>query len=357
MLPLHAGSCFLRRAVAFFLALCLIFGAAGLEAATESNESASGICVRPRPAPDQAAYVYCRASAWLDALEQAVAWLPASAERRLWEMDLTSRSARLALAALLFPVGASTPDISASPEVRVFLDIRPEDNLASIWADPEKLLLEIAIIDEMRFTLAAMRAFWPDAHKEGDVSSGQTDLAEAINALWELASSSQGDALSELSLSSPAMIKAARNSSLPAMLLLAKARAALDAEMPQDAQALAAQAFEACENRLSEADANDKAWTMLSAWASYLRGLAHWRLNQDALARQDLEKAASLARAVGVHLPLLASITLASAELLRHRGFTSQMCKELEEACALGSCGDLAAARRKGMCGARDEKP
>lgn len=350
---LHAESGFRSRIALFFLALCLMVWPVGIEAVNSAPESVAGICLRPQPFPNQEAYLFCRANAWLDALQKALPFLPASAERHLWEMDLNSEAGRLALAGLLFPVEASTPDISASPEVRVFLAINQEYDLAPIWANPERLLMEIALIDEMRFTLDEMRANF----QSGENSTSDTpEFSRALDALWRLAVPVEDDVMPTLSISSSAMKNAAAISSQPPMVLLAKAQAALDAEMPQDAQALAAKAFIACEKRLVTTDANDKAWTMLLAWSSYLRGLAHWRLNQDALARGDLDKAAKLAREVGVQLPLLASITLASAELSRHRGFTPQMCKELEEACALGSCAELAAARRQGLCAKSDDK-
>lgn len=325
------------------------------------------MCIKPQGAPVVEAYRFCRASAWLDALRHASDSLSADSERRLWEMDWTNETARQALAAMLFPVSTSTPDISASPEVRVYLSSEAPRYVSTIFARPEKLLLEMALLDETRFMLEEMRqilahslvageAASPGGSEEDSLaqcegaSSRLAELADALDALWLLASTRHENNSEAFDFASPLFLEAAGRSSLPAPLLLARAMEALDAQMPQAAQNFATKALEAIEGRQSHAGAETEAWAMLLAWGHYLRGTAQARLNQDALASNDLDKAAKLLDGVGWESPLLTSISLARAGLLRQRGQFSEMCAQLEKACALGACGELATARRQGQC-------
>lgn len=87
--------------------------------------------------------------------------------------------------------------------------------------------------------------------------------------------------------------------------------------------------------------------------ARYVRALAHWRLQQLALAEEDLDAALRATPApVGsaAHDALRRGILRARGALRMLRGNTDGMCEDLTAACALGDCEGLAAVRGRGQC-------
>ena len=81
-----------------------------------------------------------------------------------------------------------------------------------------------------------------------------------------------------------------------------------------------------------------------------LRGLAHWRQNQLALAEKDLSKAVSLLKETGLPLSSRGELFLDLGALRQVRRDMTGMCSAYREACALGLCAALAASRRQGLC-------
>ena len=345
MLPsLRARIIFLRLATC----LCILcFRAACAQAA--SHEPVFGLCFRPAPLVEPASYMFCRSSAWLQALAKVSPLLPAAVERRLWELDLSGPEVRLAAAALLYPPAASTPDISASREIRVFLDEKPRKLASDIFKTPEKLFVEIVLQDETRFILREMEEIWQGGHIEQEsVKERLNELAASLKMLWKLATKLPDEKGVEL-FASPLFTEAMKEKNDFAILSLMKTNAALEAKMPQKAQELAAHTLVEIEKSLAEEGTNALAWRYLSGWARYFQGMAQWQLNQTALARNDFDKAVEIASQY--EGPLLTNLKLAMAALARARGDKAEMCKELEKACALGSCSELAEARRQGACG------
>ena len=87
--------------------------------------------------------------------------------------------------------------------------------------------------------------------------------------------------------------------------------------------------------------------------ARYVRALAHWRLQQLALAEEDLDAALRATPApVGssAHDARRRGILRARGALRMLRGNTDGMCEDLTAACALGDCEGLAAVRGRGQC-------
>lgn len=87
--------------------------------------------------------------------------------------------------------------------------------------------------------------------------------------------------------------------------------------------------------------------------ARYVRALAHWRLQQLALAEEDLDAALRATPApVGsaTHDARRRGILRARGALRMLRGNTDGMCEDLTAACALGDCEGLAAVRGRGQC-------
>ena len=98
------------------------------------------------------------------------------------------------------------------------------------------------------------------------------------------------------------------------------------------------------------------------AHAHYVRALAHWRLQQLALAEADLDAALELANFAqgpapappqegqGVRRIGLSRCLRARGAVRLLRGNAGGMCADLRAACALGDCAALAEARRQGEC-------
>lgn len=118
-------------------------------------------------------------------------------------------------------------------------------------------------------------------------------------------------------------------------LLLAEAR--LRAGLPQ-------QCMEAASAALSLAPD--------MARARYIRALAHWRLQQLALAEEDLDTALRITAT-----PEETAVDNRRRDILRARGAlrmlrgnTAGMCEDLKAACVLGDCEGLSAVRGRGQC-------
>ena len=89
------------------------------------------------------------------------------------------------------------------------------------------------------------------------------------------------------------------------------------------------------------------------ARARYVRALAHWRLQQLALAEEDFDAALRATPApVGsaAHDGRRRGILRARGALRLLRGNAVGMCEDLTAACALGDCEGLAAVRGRGQC-------
>lgn len=87
--------------------------------------------------------------------------------------------------------------------------------------------------------------------------------------------------------------------------------------------------------------------------ARYVRALAHWRLQQLALAEEDLDAALRATPApIGsaAHDARRRGILRARGALRMLRGNSEGMCEDLTAACALGDCEGLAAVRGRGQC-------
>ena len=307
-----------------------------------------GVCSRPLPAVEPAAFFFCRSAAWLEALEAAEKQLPRDADIQLWKLDLSGQAIKTALAAYLFKTGATTPDISASPEIRVYLEPFEEKRLAPVLARPDSLLVLAAMFQEMRATLAEMRGLWPADVASAPAAEDRLNLlGKDLASLWK---SAQAIANAPPENSSDE-IELAGIADLPVFTALAQGWADLAVKKPQAASLQAGKAIDECGERLAEAANDSQPWQFLMAKALYLRGLAQSQLKQFALARNDFEKALAIMENFSPSLPLQVSLRLAQAGLLRSRGQIAAMCAELERACALGSCAQLAEARRQGECG------
>ncbi|WP_291449027.1 tetratricopeptide repeat protein [Desulfovibrio sp.] len=331
------------------------------------------------PVTREAAWAHARASAWLAALHRAVIAFP---QRREIRMGAVAPAERLALAAQLYraaaPPLADAPDAAKAPDtaedsplhVALSLTSRPQAGTELILAlrNPELLALRHTLISETRDALEIMDRHWPGgtAAVRGTVPAAKTpetaaspsertkrDFRQArdwqrmgarLNGLWLAQAAldltpegwlTRADALSTLE-------QAARQAPRSPTVRLLLAEAQLQRNLPQ-------QSIESCTEALRLAPGSN----LISGRARYIRALAHWRLQQLALAEDDLNAA--------LHTRSTSAPQGAEqARRLRARGAVRMlrrnypgMCADFSAACALGDCEGLAVARAQKYCRTR----
>lgn len=323
------------------------------------------------PVTREAAWAHARASAWLAALHRAVIAFP---QRREIRMGAVAPAERLALAAQLYraaaPPLADTPNAAKAPDttedsplhVALSLTSRPQAGTELILAlrNPELLALRHTLISETRDTLEIMDRHWPGGTaalqpatpgvKTPEVERGFWQardwqrMGARLNGLWlaqaALDLTPEGwltgaDALSTLE-------RAAREAPRSPTVRLLLAEAQLQRNLPQ-------QSIESCTEALRLAPGSN----LISRRARYIRALAHWRLQQLALAEDDLNAA------LHTRTPS-APQGAEQARRLRARGAVRMlrrnypgMCADFSAACALGDCEGLAVARAQKYCRTR----
>ena len=323
------------------------------------------------PVTREAAWAHARASAWLAALHRAVIAFP---QRREIRMGAVAPAERLALAAQLYraaaPPLADTPNAANAPDtaedsplhVALSLTSRPQAGTELILAlrNPELLALRHTLISETRDTLEIMDRHWPGGTaalqpatpgvKTPEVERGFWQarnwqrMGARLNGLWlaqaALDLTPEGwltgaDALSTLE-------RAAREAPRSPTVRLLLAEAQLQRNLPQ-------QSIESCTEALRLAPGSN----LISGRARYIRALAHWRLQQLALAEDDLNAA------LHTRTPS-APQGAEQARRLRARGAVRMlrrnypgMCADFSAACALGDCEGLAVARAQKYCRTR----
>ena len=158
-------------------------------------------------------------------------------------------------------------------------------------------------------------------------------LAAAIAALDTLRLSPEGWLTSAESLA--VLEKAAVNLPQSAATRLLLGEALLQAGMPQRSIASCTAALELAPNL---------------GRARYIRALAHWRLQQLALAEDDLSAVLEATADAFPHTSDKVRLLRARGALRMLRSNEPGMCDDLAAACALGDCEGLAAARGQQMC-------
>ena len=323
------------------------------------------------PVTREAAWAHARASAWLAALHRAVIAFP---QRREIRMGAVAPAERLALAAQLYraaappladaPNAAKAPDTAEDSPLHVALSLTPRSQagteLILALRNPELLALRHTLISETRDTLEIMDRHWPGGTaalqpatpgvKTPEVERGFWQardwqrMGARLNGLWlaqaALDLTPEGwltgaDALSTLE-------RAAREAPRSPTVRLLLAEAQLQRNLPQ-------QSIESCTEALRLAPGSN----LISGRARYIRALAHWRLQQLALAEDDLNAA------LHTRTPS-APQGAEQARRLRARGAVRMlrrnypgMCADFSAACALGDCEGLAVARAQKYCRTR----
>ena len=323
------------------------------------------------PVTREAAWAHARASAWLAALHRAVIAFP---QRREIRMGAVAPAERLALAAQLYraaaPPLADTPNAAKAPDtaedsplhVALSLTSRPQAGTELILAlrNPELLALRHTLISETRDTLEIMDRHWPGGTaalqpaipgvKTPEVERGFWQACDwqrmgaRLNGLWlaqaALDLTPEGWLTGAEALST--LERAAREAPRSPTVRLLLAEAQLQRNLPQ-------QSIESCTEALRLAPGSN----LISGRARYIRALAHWRLQQLALAEDDLNAA------LHTRTPS-APQGAEQARRLRARGAVRMlrrnypgMCADFSAACALGDCEGLAVARAQKYCRTR----
>ena len=323
------------------------------------------------PVTREAAWAHARASAWLAALHRAVIAFP---QRREIRMGAVAPAERLALAAQLYraaappladaPNAAKAPDTAEDSPLHVALSLTPRSQagteLILALRNPELLALRHTLISETRDTLEIMDRHWPggtaalqpaipgvktpEVERDFWQTRDWQRMSARLNGLWlaqaALDLTPEGWLTGAEALST--LERATREAPRSPTVRLRLAEAQLQRNLPQ-------QSIESCTEALRLAPGSN----LISGRARYIRALAHWRLQQLALAEDDLNAA--------LHTRTHSAPQGAEqARRLRARGAVRMlrrnypgMCADFSAACALGDCEGLAVARAQKYCRTR----
>lgn len=323
------------------------------------------------PVTREAAWAHARASAWLAALHRAVIAFP---QRREIRMGAVAPAERLALAAQLYrgaappladaPNAAKAPDTAEDSPLHVALSLTPRSQagteLILALRNPELLALRHTLISETRDTLEIMDRHWPggtaalqpatpgvktpEVERDFWQARDWQRMSARLNGLWlaqaALDLTPEGWLTGAEALST--LERATREAPRSPTVRLLLAEAQLQRNLPQ-------QSIESCTEALRLAPGSN----LISGRARYIRALAHWRLQQLALAEDDLNAA------LHTRTPS-APQGAEQARRLRARGAVRMlrrnypgMCADFSAACALGDCEGLAVARAQKYCRTR----
>ncbi|MFR8276069.1 MAG: translation initiation factor IF-2 [Desulfovibrio fairfieldensis] len=308
------------------------------------------------PVTREAAWAHARASAWLAALHRAVIAFP---QRREIRMGAVAPAERLALAAQLYraaappladaPNAAKAPDTAEDSPLHVALSLTPRSQagteLILALRNPELLALRHTLISETRDTLEIMDRHWPggtaalqpaipgvktpEVERDFWQTRDWQRMSARLNGLWlaqaALDLTPEGWLTGAEALST--LERATREAPRSPTVRLLLAEAQLQRNLPQ-------QSIESCTEALRLAPGSN----LISGRARYIRALAHWRLQQLALAEDDLNAA------LHTRTPS-APQGAEQARRLRARGAVRMlrrnypgMCADFSAACALGDC-------------------
>lgn len=286
-----------------------------------------GICRKPFPAVLNLDYPFCRASAWLSALERAnnvLPPLPAS----LAQSGLPPNLERLAVCALACPPEVVTPENAPGEVVRVFLrwPLDPEHAVATALREGISIWLEMAIILETRRAVERIAHLWPRNAKEvhEDLPELETE-ASLLRQLWDRLPGGDPGSIASVA----ALFAAIRSDRKPEVGTIEPALAILLKREVSD-------------------PANAALWRRLAACLLFNRGLA--LEGRPGLAATDFGAALARLQDAPTEKELRLSILSARGRLYQEQRNFEAMCADYLEACSLGQCQLLSLARRGGHC-------
>lgn len=287
----------------------------------------------------------------LIALEKAAALVPPHVDTRLRELDLDVNLGKLALCALAYPVDVVTPDISASDVIAVYLrhNGRARETFSSLLRQPPRLIVEMSLLAEMRDKITKLRKIWPSSLQQARDRLKELDFySNGLGGLWDALELNAGN-----NWDNPAQIaKIVEKSGDSPTLWLMLAESLLRAGLPQQALEAASRAARDAEKIILPDAKNAAMRDFIHARALYARGVAHWRLDQLALAETDLDACMDMLENVKHPYDALPRALLARGALRWLRQDVEGMCADYISACGEGQCQGLAVARRQGLCSA-----
>ena len=296
------------------------------------------------PVTAQMVWLTARAEAWLAALDTAQPHCPVVGSAGL----VVSQAQRLPLVAQLYelaapPLSDSDKAATAPAEVPLLLELRPRpqaDKLAQgLMQNPELLALQQRLLDDTRAAVKRIRRHWQGNDSLADVwGVGEWKRAtDTLQGLWlaqqALMLAPEGWLAAPTSLAALDLASRLAPACPVAHLLLAEAR--VQRNLPQQAIVAASEAL--------------RLWPDLGR-ARHVRALAHWRLQQLALAEHDLSAAISPHQPMPPQGPELARCLRARGAIRLLQGNEAGLCEDFANACALGDCDGLVHAREQGFC-------
>ena len=292
---------------------------------------------------------------WLRALETLSPRLPLSGAS---EEDPFSAQFRLALAAAVARLSISSFPSCETPPADPWPPLEQGEPLAMCVSRPGTLTVTVSVPSDARERMtrllassdrvAAWRRLLDEVEQAVRVLGAADTAPENRRMATDALRALLGDARRLLRHGDGGWLADARDmplleglvESVPesALLRLLLAEARLRAGLPQ-------QCMEAASAALRLAPDMTR--------ARYVRALAHWRLQQLALAEEDFDAAlrtSPVAVGTAPHDARRRGLLRARGALRMLRGNTGGMCEDLTAACALGDCEGLLAVRGRGQC-------
>ena len=299
--------------------------------------------VIPQPLTAQMVWLVARAEAWLTALDRLLPSCPVSGSAGL----ALPASQRRAMLVQIYDASAqplSDADKTMSHgRVTVQLTMQTRDNVVArvqmALQNPGLLQLRQRLLDETAEAVDKIKRNWITAESLDSVwgSEDWKKRTDHLQGLWlaqrALDLADEGWLARPSSLAALDLACRLAPDSAVAHLLLAEAR--VQRNLPQQAIVAASEAL--------------RLWPDLGR-ARHVRALAHWRLQQLALAEHDLNAAISPHQPMPPQGPELARCLRARGAIRLLQGNEAGLCEDFANACALGDCDGLVHAREQGFC-------
>lgn len=301
----------------------------------------SGESGRPFPLLMNLDYNLCRAEAWLAALEKGEPLLPAGAFHVLGNLAPFLPHARLALAAIAFPLDVATPELNAGAKIKVYL--QDERNKINTHTDPVRLIIKSLLLGETRELLRELAAAWPKRIAPGQIDLPLLEnLSEKLGALWMLVDKPEMARIENAFRTFPDSLA----------LAMARGEGLLQSGRLQGEEDFPDQFQAALEK--NAANLPKELRDLLGNYLLYLKGRWNLQGNQFAMAERQFGKLAENPLFMEIFSRQAVEAMLEHAAFMKGKGKLPEMCADLLSICALGDCHPLLESRLRGMCASEE---